>query len=400
MTAFFRTNGPEPRISRADVSGMRPGNITVLAAASMVFMLVIVAFAIDLGMICVAKGELQRSADAAALAAASELLHQRIVQYGSEKPIAATHPAVANAAMSFAKLNAVGRVGPNVDRNSANVPDGEFVVGELVRSNNRAPSLGFKNPTQFNSVAVNVKRSADRNGEVGLFFARVIGQQGVAVEAHAQAAFLQSFRGFRIPPGKDPATLMILPFALEKGAWQSAQSGIGPDDCGWDADREKVLGHGDGIPEIHLFPLETGAGGNFGTVDLGSNNSNTPTLRRHIVKGVTADDREFHGGEIALNAKGELTLSGDPGLKAGAIEPELRKIIGEPRIVPLYSTVSRNGNQAQFTIVGFVGGRVLDVELTTSKKYVKIQGAPMITRGGIEGKSGTSQIYSPVALVK
>ena len=34
--------------------------------------------------------------------------------------------------------------------------------------------------------------------------------------------------------------------------------------------------------------------------------------------------------------------------------------------LPKHITVSRSGNQAEFTIVGFAGGRILDAELTGS----------------------------------
>ncbi len=54
----------------------RRGNVLVLSALLMVFMLVMVAFATDVGYICLMRGELQRAVDAAALAGAAEL------QYG------------------------------------------------------------------------------------------------------------------------------------------------------------------------------------------------------------------------------------------------------------------------------------------------------------------------------
>src|SRR5688572_24074284 len=55
-------------------SRQRRGTITVLSAFLLVVILAVAAFAIDVGMICCAKAELQRTADASALAATSELL--------------------------------------------------------------------------------------------------------------------------------------------------------------------------------------------------------------------------------------------------------------------------------------------------------------------------------------
>src|SRR5205814_88114 len=115
-----------------------------------------------------------------------------------------------------------------------------------------------------------------------------------------------------------------------------------------------------------------------GTVDIGGVNSNTPTLRRQILNGATADDLAYYGGRLALDASGELKLSGDPGLKLGVLEPELRKVMGQCRYIFLYRAVERSGNQAEFTVVGFAAARILAVELTGSTRYVQIQPCGMI----------------------
>jgi len=84
-----------------------------------------------------------------------------------------------------------------------------------------------------------------------------------------------------------------------------------------------------------------------------------------------------------------------------AMQSSLQQIIGQSRIIPLYSSVTGNGQNSQFTITGFAGCRVLDVQLSGSDKHLTIQPAPMMTRGGIPGTSNTStQIYSPVVLVR
>ena len=66
-----------PTLRRRGLQKRRRGAIGVFAAVLFVVMLACAAFAIDVGMICMAKAQLQRTADASALAAADELLHQR-----------------------------------------------------------------------------------------------------------------------------------------------------------------------------------------------------------------------------------------------------------------------------------------------------------------------------------
>jgi Flp pilus assembly protein TadG len=391
------------RICRRLASARR-GAIGVLAAMMLIVILAFAAFAIDVGMICMAKTQLQRAADASALAAANELLHQLSRQPAeTESVVQSLRSPVQSAAIAAARSNVVFAEAPEISTNPTNDQAAEIVMGEMVRTGDGTAALSLSDPTHFNSVSVRVNRTADHNGELALFFGRVLGQNSVAMSAQAQAAFLQNFKGFRVPSGggDPPPTLMFLPFAVNRGVWQNAQNGVGQDNYGWDKDSQSVQAHGDGVPEVSLFPLDTGAGGNFGTVDIGSNNSNTPTLRRQIVNGMTREDLAFHGGALELDGSGKLILSGDPGIKAGAIEPALQQIVGQARIIPLYNSVTGSGNQAQFTVVGFAGCRVLDVQLTGSSKYLRVQPTPIQTRGGIPGDSGTSsQIYSPVVLVK
>jgi hypothetical protein len=377
----------------------RHGGITVLSAFLMVVLLFMAAFAIDVGMMCVAKAELQRTADAAALAAADALLAQSLSQPRS--PMNALSPAVEEAAMSIARLNEVGRNGPALAQNPSNEENGEIVVGELVRLEDGRPSLSFSDPTRFNSVVVRVKRMSDPNGQLPLFFGRMLGHKAASVEAEAQAAFLQDFQGFRAPAEStdcncQEGNLKVLPFALDHSMWPPT----GSDEYKWNG--SAVVPGFDGQREVSLYPLDTGAGGNFGTVDIGSFNSNTPTLRRQIVNGLCHEDLEPYGGALRLDPHtGTLILSGDPGLKLGVLEPELLKIIGECRIIPLYRSVKRSGNVAEFTIDGFAAIRLMAVRLKGNVRYLKIQPCSMITPGGIPGPPhATTQIYSTVFIAQ
>ena len=97
------------------------------------------------------------------------------------------------------------------------------------------------------------------------------------------------------------------------------------------------------------------------------------------------------------------------GLRAGLavdvpIIPKRLNVFGRFGIIPVFSSVTGPGNNAQYTIVEFVGVRLLEVKLTgsMSSKKVIIQPANVYSRGAIPGgNSGTSQfVYSPVTLVR
>jgi hypothetical protein len=96
-----------------------------------------------------------------------------------------------------------------------------------------------------------------------------------------------------------------------------------------------------------------------------------------------------------------LLLNGDTGISA-AIKDDLESIKGQPKSICLYSTVTGNGNNATYTIVGFVGVRIMKVKLTGNPKYVTIQPAAVIDASAIDGSAPNSSkyIYSNVRLVR
>src|SRR3954466_16161609 len=99
----------------------RRGNVLVLTAALMIVVFSMMAFAIDLGFLEVAKTELQRSADASAVAAAWELVRSE----ASSSTDMTTQISSARAkATQFAAANPVLTLSPIVDGNISNSSGG------------------------------------------------------------------------------------------------------------------------------------------------------------------------------------------------------------------------------------------------------------------------------------
>ena len=215
--------------------------------------------------------------------------------------------------------------------------------------------------------------------------------------------FLDNFAGFGSPSSDENPNLQMLPYAMDKPTWDVANPtdengnplpGTGTDQWTWDEDDEvnPVKPGPDGIIEVNLFPQGTGAPGNRGTVDIGNNNNSTCDIARQIVNGISpADLAYFDGGELKLDANGELPLNGDTGISAG-VKDELASLIGwgsngkeQTRIIPIFSQVAGPGNNAVYTIVGFECVRIMDVKLTgnMSSKRVIIQKANMTVTGAV-----------------
>jgi hypothetical protein len=159
----------------------------------------------------------------------------------------------------------------------------------------------------------------------------------------------------------------------------------------------------DGLVEVNLFPQGTGAPGNRGTVDIGKSNNSTADIARQIVNGISPSDFAAMGGKIEFDASGKISLNGDTGVSAG-VKDELASIMGQPRVIPIFSTVSGNGNNAQYTIVKWQGIRIVNVQLTgsMSTKNIMIQVASVLAKGEIPATTpgSSSSVYSKVALVK
>lgn len=369
----------------------REGNVLVLTAFMMICMFALLAFAVDLGYINVARTELQRSADAAAMAAAWELIDEDVLS-GYSCPYY-TELGARSRATQYAGLNTVATHAPSLDYH-------DVQVGYLANPFDPLSQLDLSSPYASNAVQVRIRRTAGQNGQVPMFFARALGLNGSSMEAEATAALVDNFIGFRAPSSGE--NLDLLPFALDVVTWNN-RAIIGADDWTYDPATGEVTPGGDNIPEVNLFPQDTGSPGNRGTVDIGSNNNSTADIARQIVDGVSAEDLDYHGGELKLDENGELFLNGDTGISAG-VKDELASIKGNPRTILLFREVLGPGNNATYTIVGFAGIRIVDVKLTgkMSSKRVMIQPAIQITNGGIPATNGRSSyfVYSPVWLVR
>ena len=78
---------------------------------------------------------------------------------------------------------------------------------------------------------------------------------------------------------------------------------------------------------------------------------------------------------------------GDTGISAG-VKDELASIIGQTRIIPVFSSVSGNGNNATYVIVRWVGVRVMAVKLTGVYATAGAKAAIEAAGGSVEAAVG------------
>ncbi|MFV2066612.1 MAG: pilus assembly protein TadG-related protein [Pirellulales bacterium] len=370
----------------------RSGVIAVFALVLMVSLMAFVAFAVDFGCLLVARTELQRTADAAAVAAAWQLIDEG--GWSGSPQTRAT-------ADRYAAINMVGI-------ETMELGEGDVDIGYLADVRYGETPLVYTDPSQFNAVQVNVQKSAAINGEVSLFFARVLGQNSIESGGLARAAFLNNVRGFQAPKQPGHLNLQILPFALDEETWLGLEAAM-VDNWNWieqNGGAGEVLAGTDQVYEMNLFPQGTGSPGNRGTVDIGSSNNSTADIARQIVDGISPHDLSHVGGTLELTGVSHtLELNGDTGISAG-VKDELASIIGQNRIIPIFRTVVNPGNNAQYTIVNWVGVKIMYVKLTgpMKQKRLMVQPAKVITYGALPASPSDPQlsdfVYSPPWLVR
>src|SRR5262245_15095940 len=370
----------------------RKGNVLVMTAVLMTTLVALLAFAIDLGYVYAVRTELQRAADSAAIAATWELI-DKDGDPGSETTGGLADNASLTASQ-YAKLNKVGNSAPALAGN-------DVTVGYMANPSDPSdPLISTPMGKLPNAVKVRVQRTSAQNGEISFFFGRALGFSQTSLDAEATAAFLNSFSGFRIPA--DGSNLHILPFALDLETWNALET-YGTDSWSYNPENKTVCAGCDGVKECNLFPQGNGCPGIRGTVDIGSNNNSTADIARQIVDGINASDMEQMGGLTQFDADGELHLIADTGISAG-VKDQLVSIIGKPRIIPIFSSVTGPGNNADYTIVKWVGVRVLDIKLTgsLSSKRVIVQPCNVVTKGAIyePGGTQTQYVHSPVWLCR
>lgn len=354
----------------------RAGNVLVLTAGTLVLVFAFTAFTVDVGYITLTKAELEKSADASALAASIELADA----FGPGKFVTSTQ-AEANARAAAVAVAAANRAGGRSSVYADSARDVRF--GKYSWDSASGTYIKEWGVAPYNMVEVTLHRdqagSSNGDSPLDLFFAPVLGHDQANVFARSTSA-LQAGVGFRKVPGQN---ISILPITLDVETWDNLiNHGVGTDNYTYNPTTKTVSAGADGIKEVNLYPEGNVVlpPGNRGTVDFGGLGNSTADISRQIRYGMNDSDWEALAEQGITELRWDtepILINGDTGLSAG-IKDDLESIKGKPRAIPLFSEVSGPGNNAMYTIVRFVGIRIMYVQLTgkPSSKRVIIQPAP------------------------
>jgi Flp pilus assembly protein TadG len=386
----------------------RRGAVTVLTAILLIPLLAMIAFSLDVAYMVRVKAQLQNAADACALAGALKAMTPQFNGITSSAPGNAIVTAGRTAAQNFAPSNSAGQV-------SLTLLSSDTTVGYMANPTNQQQTLSaWANGQPLpNAVQVVLRRDGTANTPVPLFFAKVLGYSNWNCTATATAAYLQASNvtGFK----SSTVNARLLPIAVDVNLWNSfINTGKSPDGTTSDSYTAtlptannpapgNVTSGSDGIPEFNALYPNSNSPGNFGLVDIGPPSNATPTFENWILNGPSPTDLSSFGSNgLQATPSAPATLKGGPGLKS-VLQTYLQDIVGQQRIVPLFSSYSGNGSNTQYAIVGFAGVTIVSATGRGSNMQVIVQPIVVVDSTATTGSGGGSSfVYptTPISLVR
>jgi Flp pilus assembly protein TadG len=330
-------------IHRVLIPGVqRPGSIAPLTAILLVVILGLLAFAIDMGYVVMARAELQNAADASALAAAQQLTPY-YVQYYSP---GTTQDTILTSAQSQATLFARNYASFHRAGNASSIAldttnDLQFGYQDSTTSFQSPPPKGyFPNTVQ---VTLRLDGGAATNAPLSLFFGPVLGMRQMTVTATARATLYNGdasdFSG---------ADLNLLPATLDQQIWNNfVATGKGSlPDFSYTAPTSTSPNNlpapaVSNAPQILVVPDPNGRPGGWNYLSLDSSSNSNSDFKSWFSNGLGQSDlNALHsGGQLPLPAQpndptqATYYWKGSPGDR-GNSEPF--PPAGSVRILPLY----------------------------------------------------------------
>ncbi len=173
----------------------RPGSLIIALLLGLSVLVAFAALALDLAYVSIVASQLQRAADAAALAAARQLADERTLVPGFD-PAQRIAAGVA-AACRFGSLNPTGGE-PTVIWPGSKWAEGgsDIQFGVLDHESGRLAALAFPNARLPDTVRVMARRCRQRANPVALLLGRALGVAEAEVVAVGQATIEDSVVGF------------------------------------------------------------------------------------------------------------------------------------------------------------------------------------------------------------
>lgn len=364
--------------------------ITLLVALALLVVMASVALVLDRLWLMSARAELTVAAESAALVAAREIVGDERLKAQPEM-----HHCLCRARKAGIGIAQECRVaGQPVElRWDGDQDKGDIRFGRLV-TNDRTGLVQFiENESDPNTVVVTARRTHSRNNPVALFFRGLTGQMAADVVAQAEAGLDNHVIGVR---PLENAPVPALPLAILKfdptgraSGWDvQIEQNLGFDNYSFDSDGNRVNQWADGIREIILKTRTRSDNDeeiNVRLLDIGHGPST-----EQITRGWTRDDLEDFDGRLDF-ARQTYWIDGTDKIESDVAD-DLKKMIGQPRIVLLYDVTGPGGSRMDRAhCLKPVAGRIMDIYPVNGGYEIVFQPAILTTRTLLSGDESTSE---------
>ena len=378
-------------MNRTDLTTRRRAVAIVYVVVSGVALASFAALAVDVGNLYSTQADLQRVADAAALAGASGYFSDA----GLANDQSEQQTVIRGRVTSYALKNPSFRAG------ATQLDPADIRLG-FHDLNNRHADLDTSTLNRWNAVEAKALRfPGGLNGGVSFAFARFFGMYEGGVSGKATAAIDDRFAGYRL---EEDSPVPLIPFTIHTDLNEDMFTN-GADDYSYD---NGVLNSPDNIPEVLLYPWNTvvgsdpaenvetldGAAGNFGLLDFAGGGA--ALISNQIANGLSPAELESEVGTTELTYVDDLgndqsyMMSGEPGLKA-SIKATLESRLGDVIGYFIHDNVVDNGSNTTYRNVGLRFGRLMEVNLTGSFEQKRIVIQPV----SYTGSGVTVSEYAP-----
>jgi len=349
----------------------RRGVVAAQVAVCLVLLMAMAALTIDIGAMFNARADLQKAADATALAGASVYTTDDMmrIRQGSGDAFAVQDLVV----MAKDRVDHVSPLNPSFGSSLMFVEPADMAAGWIdLSSGNSALQTGAP-PNTFQALQVVTRRTTEAtNGPVQMMFSRVFGITTSDLTATAVGVFDDRFAGVTVTElGVD-----LLPFTIHEDAF-AQELAQGGDQYGYHEDSGAVDSAPDGIREVRLYPYPlSGSGytegdGNFGVLNIGTGNQGLDAEVIQIQNGISTEDMIMEIGTASPTfhdddgSQVSYDMTGSPGLESSLRESITAKI-GDVVGFFLHDHVILSGSNAIYRVTEIRYGRVMDIRLTGS----------------------------------
>lgn len=384
MTTRFANPMRMQRQTSARRDSWRKGTILPGLAVALVVAVCLLALVLDKLWLDAARNELCTSAEAAALAAARELVHDDLLseEYDPADCIQSARRRAAEAAWK----NSVAGLPVELDDS----PGGDIRFGRLVVDPDSGLARFLQTDVNPCTARVTACRQRSRGNPIALWFRGITGHgEGDAVfraeaSVNNQILGVKPFAGVPVP-ALPLAILECDPSGQRADTWEAQIiQRQGQDAYRFNEETGLVETGQDGIPEIQLHSKkneESATQANLQLIDLNTG-LRTERLLEQFETGWTAKCLKELGGELLFDHSVWLTsLSALDQDHAGGF----RRLIGKPRICLLYADLEPAGKSGygKLLAVNLVAGRIMAVDCIDGRHVIVLQPTVLTTRTAV-----------------